>query len=313
MKYKLKIDENLEMLVQPMSVHEREQLKTTLHTKNSSAPIRVWNMTVLIDYDLYELYQSYQSDFTLQRIAVNNMEEAIIWICKNQIVRKDLTDEMYRYLVGKRYLAELLLGMHNSAVKNDNLSEFGESEYDGQIGNTSFRLGAEYRVHPDTIKRYGAYAKMIDKINFASHETARKILRGTIKISHDNLSKIIKFSDNDLQNLINTLESESREKIKYMNSNEIISRQNISPDKKDTFIHVCSVKNIPDFDPDAEISSLTLTIPSWISSINRVLNDSDMTIVSTPAKEKLEQMLCKLLNTVQNTLSAVKENKNGRL
>lgn len=317
-EYKLKKDKALKMLVQPLSENERKKLKSDLHMKRLSLPVRVWNMTILVDYDMYEIYRNCHLAFSLQKISINNMEEAIIWICKNQILREDITDEMRRYIIGKRYNAELLLGKHSAAVKKavDTKSDpFNNiiQEYDKQIGCTCFKLGAEYHVHPDTIKRYGAYAKMIDKINGQSHETAIRILKGTFKISYENLVKTVRLSDSDFQSLSDAFKGETSEKVRYMSSNEIISQRINTPDKKEPFIPVCSVKDTPDFDPDAEIASLALTIPSWISSINRVLKETNMSLISPPAREKLKHTLDMLRDTVQNALSSVKENEDGRL
>ena len=68
-----------------------------------------------------------------------------------------------------------------------------------------------------------------------------------------------------------------------------------------------SVKDMPEYDPDAEISSLTLTIPSWKSSIERAKNTADLTIVSPQAKGDLAQALRELRNTIADMLSEVED------
>ena len=66
---------------------------------------------------------------------------------------------------------------------------------------------------------------------------------------------------------------------------------------------------MPAFDPDAEISSLTLTIPSWSSSIERTRNNADLSIVSPKARNNLILALGRLQNTVDEMLSAIKEDE----
>ena len=68
-----------------------------------------------------------------------------------------------------------------------------------------------------------------------------------------------------------------------------------------------SVKDMPEYDPDAEISSLTLTIPSWKSSIERAKNTADLAIVSPQAKDNLAQALRELRNTIADMLSEVED------
>ena len=70
-----------------------------------------------------------------------------------------------------------------------------------------------------------------------------------------------------------------------------------------------SVKDMPAFDPDAEISSLTLTIPSWSSSIERTKTKADLSIVSDKARANLISALYNLQNCVDGMLKAIKEDK----
>ena len=52
-----------------------------------------------------------------------------------------------------------------------------------------------------------------------------------------------------------------------------------------------SVKDMPVFDPDAEVTGLTLTIPSWSGSIDRTISGTDLSIVSAEAKARLASAL----------------------
>lgn len=66
-----------------------------------------------------------------------------------------------------------------------------------------------------------------------------------------------------------------------------------------------SVKDMPAYDPDAEVAGLTLTIPSWSGSIERVIRETDLDIVSTNAKERLVSALRRLQKKVSETLTAI--------
>lgn len=70
-----------------------------------------------------------------------------------------------------------------------------------------------------------------------------------------------------------------------------------------------AIKEMPPYDPDAEISSLTLTIPSWISSIERTRASADLTLISPAARQRIKQQLTHLCNTSVTLLNAVKENE----
>lgn len=72
------------------------------------------------------------------------------------------------------------------------------------------------------------------------------------------------------------------------------------------------IKEIPEYDPDAELSSLTLTIPSWISSIERAKNTAELPNTSDLARRKLSEQLTFLKNAAMQMQEFLKENeKNG--
>ena len=83
--------------------------------------------------------------------------------------------------------------------------------------------------------------------------------------------------------------------IRYSESRNIIKQK--SPEQKP------SVKDMPKFDPDAASVELILTIPSWAGSINRVKNDTDLTIISQKAKKRLTSALNVLKNDIEAFLS----------
>ena len=64
---------------------------------------------------------------------------------------------------------------------------------------------------------------------------------------------------------------------------------------------------MPDFDPDAEITGLTLTIPSWTSSINRTRNHTDLNSISLKARMNLQHALFILQATIDELLQDIKE------
>ena len=68
-----------------------------------------------------------------------------------------------------------------------------------------------------------------------------------------------------------------------------------------------AIINMPDYDPDAEVTGLTLTIPSWTSSITRTQSNTDMNSISLKARMNLERALFTLQATIEELLRAMKE------
>ena len=104
----LRIDEEFEKLIPPLTDEEYRQLEENIVLEGTVLmPLMVWNGTVIDGHNRYKIirkhpevrYQIYEKHF-------DNRYEAISWICKNQLGRRNLTPKNKEYLVGRRYAAE---------------------------------------------------------------------------------------------------------------------------------------------------------------------------------------------------------------
>lgn len=82
---------------------------------------------------------------------------------------------------------------------------------------------------------------------------------------------------------------------------QIISPSKRKKDKK------FAIKDMPEYDPDAEILSLIFTIPSWIESLDRVLSLDTYKVASPKAKVKLKEELKNLEFSICTMLLALEE------
>ena len=80
------------------------------------------------------------------------------------------------------------------------------------------------------------------------------------------------------------------------------------PGEIDRFqLHAAKIKNMPVFDPDAEVSSLAFTIPSWCSTIGRTQRCANLKCVSAVAKMRLIGQLETLKAQADVLLNSLKE------
>jgi hypothetical protein len=64
---------------------------------------------------------------------------------------------------------------------------------------------------------------------------------------------------------------------------------------------------MPEFDPDASITELTLTIPHWVGSIQRTQSHTDFSIISDGARKKLIEALTNLEEIAFELLILIQE------
>ena len=306
---KLKIDAGFKHLIPPLSAEELQHLEQNIIRDGCREPLCVWNDTILDGHNRYEICTRRQIPFMIQRIYIKNREEAIAWICANQLGRRNITEETRKYLIGKRYEMEKILGAHNAAGTNQHTKkEVGckmltEPPFDETACRTRKRLGEEYRICDGTVYKYGIYAHALDSLSKIAPELVSKVLSGELKISHKNIIELSRLSEQDVRHL-SQLISDDTEFIGYLH--KVLPKRQGPAEKPPLPIPASSVKDMPAYDPDAEISSLALTVPSWVSSINRTRSASDLSNITDNARRKLEKELMELKETIDFMLAAMK-------
>ena len=71
------------------------------------SPLIVWDGTILDGHNRYEIIQKHpELTYAVHKMSFDNRYEALSWICKHQLGRRNLTPQQKKYLIGQRYEAE---------------------------------------------------------------------------------------------------------------------------------------------------------------------------------------------------------------
>ena len=170
---------------------------------------------------------------------------------------------------------------------------------------TAQKIADENHISQGTVQKYAMYTRALEEIGKTCPSLVPKILSGRYKISHKNLLELSRMSPEEMKKVVRKIEVTQQPFVKYNTPRQEVQRSvgqfgrvlNTGP----------SVKDMPAFDPDAEIPGLTLTIPSWASSIDRTRSKADLSIVSDRARDRLAEALTELQGKVSEMLTALKE------
>ena len=104
----LVIDPEFESVIPPLAQMEIDQLRQNiLEDQEVYHPIVIWGRTILDGHKRYKIIkENPQIPFRTRRLEFSDKYEAIAWICKNQIGRRNLSDAQLTILMGRRLDAE---------------------------------------------------------------------------------------------------------------------------------------------------------------------------------------------------------------
>jgi hypothetical protein len=104
----LQIDPEFESKIPPLTDDEYKQLEENIISEGVVLmPLIVWNNTIVDGHNRYKIVQAHPGIiFDVFEKDFDNRYEAISWLCKNQLGRRNLTPIQKRMLIGDRYNAE---------------------------------------------------------------------------------------------------------------------------------------------------------------------------------------------------------------
>lgn len=186
----LNIDMEFASKIPPLMGEELMRLHESILTEGRCiSPIVVWDGVIVDGHNRYRFlsrhpeieYEVYEKDFA-------DRNDAIAWICKNQLGRRNLTPEQKKYLIGKQYEAE------KQALGGDRKSEAAKSMYQSETlierENTGERIARENNVSRISVIRAEKYANAVDLAEEAVPGIKEEILSGAISATDTEIIKV---------------------------------------------------------------------------------------------------------------------------
>ncbi len=248
----LKLKDEISRLIQPITDDEFHRLEAEV-IKSACANVFVFNGVMVGGHEEHKIALELNLPIISVNIPCKSYEETVAWICRNQLKRGDLTPIMQKYLIGKRSLAEQIC--ENSLARTVNLKS-----------SIRERIAKEYHYCVSAVKDYEACAKTIDTLFLVDRKSAVSLLNGKLNISQRCLIAYAKLSGEQLKSQMENFTS------------------------KECFVEIPTVKSTPKFDPDAEITGLSLTIPSWVNMIEKVRINITPQITAKAADEIYDKL-----------------------
>lgn len=162
-----KIDPEFKDLIRPLRRKEYLQLEENILDEGCRDPIIIWNDYIIDGINRYSICTKYSIPFNTVSKDFSSREEVIVWICKNQLGRRNITEETRKYLIGRQYESEKIIdskknihgkNQHSLQSKQDETDEdyIIDSEPEQSIqrskNKTAHIIGAENNITHATVQ-----------------------------------------------------------------------------------------------------------------------------------------------------------------
>ena len=179
----LKVDPEFQGKIPPLTFEELNQLEANiLRDGRIINPIIVWEGLIVDGHNRFIIAKKHpEIPFTVHEKEFADRYEAIIWICKNQLGRRNLTPEQKKYLVGKQYEAEKALIPNEKGANQYTSLVGGQNDHQPKNEKTRARIARETNTTDSFVRRAEVFAKGIDAAEEAVPGTRQKVLSGEVK------------------------------------------------------------------------------------------------------------------------------------
>ena len=182
---RLIIDPEFRDKIPPLTEDEFSLLEENILSDGAVfSPLIVWDGTILDGHNRYEIIQKHpELTYAVHSMSFANRFEALSWICKNQLGRRNLTPQQKKYLIGQRYEAEKQAdAFHgNQHTLSDESGADKKCPHQNSRHVTQSRIAKETNTSASYVREAGTFAKGVDAAEEALPGIKQEILTGTIK------------------------------------------------------------------------------------------------------------------------------------
>ena len=260
----LHIDPEFKAQIPPLTQDERKQLEDNILAEGELlAPILVWNGTIVDGHNRYEILQSHpEIPCIVRNLELETRDEVLVWICKHQLGRRNLTPEQKKFLMGKQYDAEKQAdGFHGNQHTRPVPSAGAQNEHQQTTEKSCVRIARENHISASAVRRAALFAAGVDLAEELCPGIRQRVLSGDLKAPDALFERLAKAGPEDYDALLEQIKNpQSRAKP--------AAKQKLFQTEK-------SVLNNPSLVPPPDESKL---VPEEASSLYSQLADASTTM-----------------------------------
>ncbi len=296
---KLIIDPEFRDKIPPLTEDEFTLLEENILSDGAVfSPLIVWDGTILDGHNRYEIIQKHpELTYAVHDMSFANRYEALSWICKNQLGRRNLTPQQKKYLIGQRYEAEKMAhgGDRKSAAVKSTVQN--EQLKPKNAAVTRQRIADDTSTSESYVMRAGWYAQGVDAAEEALPGIKQEILTGAIKPTETAVAAVARAEPEERSRLAADLKKSKDDKDK--NPRPVYHKASPASSKKTEMQKIAEISAEMERDkaPSTEenvLCSLDGEIVSFMELFDRIFQEYPRLLSDGHYRQELIQIMQKM-------------------
>lgn len=296
----LLVDDEFQSLSIPLPGAEYASLDFMIKKEVGHPSVTVWKNYIIDGFEQYNLYQKYHRYYSVDELFFANRDQAVAWICRHQLERNNLTVNARAWLLYRLYCAERKIIRKKQAKEDFQYKQMSPSSHfeDDPVSRLKEestvleRISSEYKLSSATLRRYAVFGRGLDQLEKRYPGTRNRILTGKLEVARVHMTDLLSMPQSELREMIDNpkcrrlvppKQEKAENRIANGNTRTKVIRLNTG------------IKQMPAFDPDAELKGLTFTVSAWKNAVSRAKEKTDFNKATVVGRYRLKHALDELL------------------
>lgn len=191
----IRVDHEFEKQIPPLTDEEFRNLEEgILAAGEIYSPIIVWNGTIVDGHNRFHILKNHPYlKYSVKEMDFADRGEALSWICRNQLGRRNLTPLQKKYLIGLQYKAQR---MSHGGRRRSNAESSDKNDHLKQL-TTRQKLAREHGVSEAYIQHCADYADGVDFAESIRPGLGKRLTAGEIKVTQGCIERIPKLAEEE--------------------------------------------------------------------------------------------------------------------
>lgn len=202
----LKIDPEFRDKIPQLTNEEFQKLEENILSDGEVRdPIVVWNDTIIDGHNRWKIIQKHpQIPYRIKEMEFADKWAAVVWMCRNQLGRRNVTDEQKTVLIGEAYKAQKM------SVGGDRGNQYKkvashQNEDLPKTNRTAGKIAKQFNVGKATVERAEYFVDGLNAAEEVSPGFKTAILSGEVKAPKSTISEIRKMDPEEKKRTVKAI------------------------------------------------------------------------------------------------------------
>ena len=321
----LRTEPEYENKIPPLTPEEFQQLEDNILAEGRVlVPIDTWNGVIIDGHHRWKVIQKHpEIPYDVREHDFPDKWAAFDWMYRNQLGRRNLTDEQRTYMIGKMYECR----KHSQG--GDRRSDEFSRDQNGLLKERRRvyeQIADELGVGDNTVKRAEKFAKGIDALRSVAPEVADKVLSGEVTTTKHAVSHLAKIPPEELKRAAkqmvegNPVKVPSVEEAPRAPSDQVKSvlkvkasdEDGYSKDRRklnqiidDAYRPMLDEGSQSTFDINDLVEDIEANGGNYVALLNRTINQRRDLMRTEADKELIRQAVAEIMNAIMEVRDSV--------